>query len=374
MAISRLQTVLTNVFNNIKSIGGRIDGVLVGAVVALLALSVVNLYGVGGIDHSLVSRQAGLSLVAIAVMLVGSFVDYRALRNWTTPVVALYGGALVLVMATLGFDAIRNIRAWIVLGSLQFEPSELMKVALIVVLAKYFSQRHVQSYQIRHVLASGLYAAVPMGIILIQPDLGSAMILGVLWAVILLAVGVDRKHLTALVLLGLVGMGAAWTWGLAPYQKDRILAFIDPYQDPTGYGYHIIQSKVAIGSGGLWGKGIGEGSQAMLGFLPEPYNDFAFASLAEQLGFAGVLLLLSLVVLVVWRIMRIGLNARNNFAKLYCLGVATLIASHAIISAGVNTGLLPITGIPFTFLSYGGSHLMSVALSLSIVQSINRYG
>jgi rod shape determining protein RodA len=365
---------LTNVFNSIRGFRGRIDGILMGAVAALLAVSVLNLYGVGGIDHTLVTRQAGLSLVAVIVILLGSVVDYRALRNWTTPVVVLYGGALVLVVATLGFSAIRNIRAWIVLGSLQFEPSELMKVALIILLAKYFSQRHVHSYQLRHVLASGLYAAIPMVVVLAQPDLGSAMILGVLWAVILLAVGIDRKHLVALVLLGLLGMGAAWMRVLAPYQKDRILAFIDPYQDPTGYGYHIIQSQVAIGSGGLWGKGIGQGTQAMLGFLPEPYNDFAFASLAEQMGFAGVVALWSLVALVVWRVLRAGRNAHNNFARLYCMGVATLIAAHAIISAGVNTGLLPITGIPFTFLSYGGSHLMSVALSLGIVQSIHRYG
>jgi rod shape determining protein RodA len=365
---------LTNVFRSFSRIGGRIDRVLIAAVAALLVLSVLNLYGVGGADHALVGRQVGLSLMALVVMLVGSLVDYRALRNWTTPVVVFYALALALVVATLGFDAIRNIKAWIILGALRFEPSELMKVALIVLLAKYFSQRHVQSYQIRHVLASGVYAAIPTMIVLMQPDLGSAVILIILWAVTLLAVGIDRKHLAGLVVLGLVAAYASWMWALAPYQKDRILAFIDPYQDPTGYGYHIIQSQVAIGSGGMWGKGIGNASQATLGFLPEPYSDFAFASLAEQFGFVGVTALLSLVALVVWRVTRTGRHAHNNFARLYCLGVATLIAAHTIISAGVNTGLLPITGIPFTFLSYGGSHLMSIALSLGLVQSINRYG
>jgi cell division protein FtsW (lipid II flippase) len=161
---------------------------------------------------------------------------------------------------------------------------------------------------------------------------------------------------------------------LAPYQKDRIMAFVDPYKDPSGYGYHIIQSRTAIGSGGLFGVGLGKGSQATLGYLPEPYSDFAFAALTEQFGLAGGAAVTGLMCFIVWRIVRVGSRAGNNFARLFCVGVAAVIAAHAFISASVNIGMLPITGIPFTLLSYGGSHLLSVMVALGIVQSVARHG
>ncbi len=173
---------------------------------------------------------------------------------------------------------------------------------------------------------------------------------------------------------GCVGAYLAWIWALAPYQKDRILAFINPYSDPTGYGYHIIQSQVAIGSGGVWGRGLGSGSQATLGFLPEPYNDFAFAALSEQFGFVGSSIFLISMGVIVWRVLRVGRESSNNFARLLCIGVATIIGAHTVISVSVNAGLMPITGIPLTFLSYGGSHLLSVMIGLGFVQSVHRYG
>ncbi len=352
----------------------RLDLPLLIGVLCMGAISILNLSGIGGADHALVDRQMVLVILGIAVMLVISGTNYRYLKNWSTPVLVLYGISVLLLLSTLWFSQIRNIRAWIVIAGVQFEPSELAKLALVILMAKYFSQKHVHIQQFRHIVASGVYCAIPALIVLAQPDLGSAVIMVIVYAAILLAVGIDRRHLFLLVTLTLLAMYAAWIYGLAPYQKDRILAFIDPYQDPSGYGYHIIQSQAAIGDGGMFGVGLGKGSQATLGFLPEPYNDFAFAALAEQFGLVGIAVVVGLMALIVWRILVIGRSSSNNFARIFCVGIATIMFAHVVISASVNIGLLPITGIPFSLLSYGGSHLLSLMVGLGIVQSIARHG
>lgn len=372
------QTDLRGAF---RAFSRTITGYFAGLDVPLLAgvalmgiIAALNLYGIGGADHTLFRRQVVLAAVGLVVMVLVSLVNYRYLKNHTLPVLVFYGVSFALLASTLFFSEIRNIRAWIQIGGFQFEPSELMKLGVVILMAKYFSARHVHITQFRHVVASGIYCALPAFVVLRQPDLGSAVIIMVVWLVMLMSVGIRMRHLFLLVTVGVVGAYMAWIWALAPYQKERIQAYINPYSDPTGYGYHIIQSEVAIGSGGLWGRGLGRGSQATLGFLPEPYNDFAFAALVEQFGLAGAVVVLGLMVFIIWRVLRIGRNSGNNFARLYCVGVGTVIFSHAAISTAVNTGLLPITGIPFTLLSYGGSHLLTVMVALGFVQSIKRYG
>lgn len=352
----------------------RLDMPLLIGVLLMGAISVLNLYGIGGSDHSLLQRQIVLVVLGIGVMLLISMTNYRYLKNWSTPVLLLYGISVLLLASTLWFSQIRNIRAWIVIGGVQFEPSELAKLALVILLAKYFSQKHVHIRQFRHIIAAGIYCAIPALIVLAQPDLGSAVIMFIVCAAVLLAVGINKRHLFLLVVVALLGAYMAWIYALAPYQKDRILAFVDPYKDPSGYGYHIIQSQAAIGAGGLLGEGLGKGSQATLGFLPEPYNDFAFAALGEQFGLVGITAVLGLMALIVWRVLVIGRTSTSNFARIFCVGVATIIFAHVVISASVNIGLLPITGIPFSLLSYGGSHLLSLMVALGIVQSIARHG
>jgi rod shape determining protein RodA len=365
----------------VRSTRLRLSGILAGldvplliAVILLGALSALNVYGIGGADHTLFDRQIVLVTAGVLTIVLLSMVNYRYLKNWSLPVLLLYGGALILLASTLLFPEIRSIRAWIQIGGLQFEPSELAKLAVVILLAKYFSQRHVHIRQVRHLVISGLYAGVPALIVLAQPDLGSAAIIGIVWLVMLIAVGVNRKHLFLILTAGVVGAYLAWMWALAPYQKERILAFLDPYADPIGYGYHIIQSRVAIGSGGLVGRGLGQGSQATLGFLPEPYNDFAFAAFVEQFGLAGAATVIGLLSFTAWRVLVIGRESNNNFARLFCVGIATVIVAHTTVSASVNIGLLPITGIPMTLLSYGGSHLLSISVALGITQSIKRHG
>lgn len=351
-----------------------IDKPLLFAIMAMGIISAVNLYGIGGADHSLFRRQLVLIVLGLAVMAFASVANYRYLKNYTAPVMVVYIVALSLLASSLVFGAIRNIRAWIIIGGFTFEPSELAKLAFVILMAKYFSQRHVHINQFRHIIVSGIYCAIPTLIILAQPDLGSAVIILIVWAAMLLSVGINKKHLFVLAALGLVLSYVAWIGALAPYQKERVLAFINPYQDPTGYGYHIIQSQVAIGSGHWFGQGLGRGSQSTLGFLPEPYNDFAFAALAEQFGLAGVVVVLGLMGIIVWRILGIGERSTNNFARLFCVGIATVIFAHVFINTAVNIGLLPITGLPFSFLSYGGSHLLSLMVAIGFVQSIHRHG
>jgi rod shape determining protein RodA len=339
----------------------------------LCAAGILNLLGIGMPDPTLAERQAFFVGIGLVLMVLFSFVNWRYLKNWSLPVMVVYGVAVLLLAMTLLFPEVRGIRAWIVLGWFRLEPSELAKLALVILLAKYFSTRHIHIRQFVHVLVSGLYAAIPAAIILAQPDLGSAVILGIVWGVLLISVGISRRHLFGIIAVAVVAGYLSWVYALAPYQQERILAFVDPYQDPAGYGYHIIQSRIAIGSGGLTGRGLGEGSQAQLGFLPEPQHDFAFAAFAEQFGLVGVALLLGTSGFVVLRILRVGQRANSNFPRLFCVGMATIVFAHVVISSGVNLGLLPITGLPFTFLSHGGSHLVAVLIGIGTVQSMHRY-
>ncbi len=363
--------------NTTKAVSGYfsdIDVPLFAGTLFLALVGLVNIAGIVGFDSPLFQKQLAFVGLGLLAMTISSFFNYRYLKNSSIPVLFFYVGVLALLIITLLSPPVRGIRAWISLGSFTFEPSELAKIVMVVLLAKYFSQRHIHINQFRHIIMSGLYTAIPAGIIFIQPDLGSAVIVGLLWFAILMAAGINRKHFFLLVAVALIGLYVGWSFVLRPYQKDRLVSFINPYKDPTGIGYNIIQSKIAIGSGLVWGNGLGGGSQATLGFLPEPHNDFAFAAFVEQFGFAGCLVLLAGLGFLLSRIFFIGQRSPNNFGKLFALGLGIIIGAHTIISAAVNTGLMPITGIPFTFLSYGGSHIISVMLGIGILQSIKRYG
>lgn len=351
-----------------------IDVPLFIVTVALLIFSAVNLFGIGGWSSPFFQRQIFFVLGAVAIMVVASFFDYRTLKNYSSFVLVCYGIGVLLLVVTLFSPSIRGTRAWIPLGEFSLEPSELMKLALIAVMAKYFSQRHIHINQFRHIIISGIYLAIPLGIILLQPDLGSAGVLLLVWGGMLMAAGINKKHFFILAVAAIAVTSLGFLFALKPYQKERLVSFINPYSDPTGIGYNIIQSKIAIGSGFWWGTGLGKGSQTTLGFLPESHNDFVFASVAEQFGLAGIVGALGAIIFLIARILSIGERTDNNFAKLFAVGMSIFIFTHTFVSAGVNMGILPITGIPFSFLSYGGSHLLALMVGIGIVQSIKRYG
>ena len=350
----------------------KFDWALFFIFLALSTIGLISMLGIGDAVKLFFQKQLVFLVVGVFIIFLVSLFDYRIFKNNSFASVVVYILAVVLLFVSLASESVRGINAWIIVGSFRLEPSEFAKLALIVLMAKYFSQKNSEIYKVHHILASGIYMAVPLLLVLKQPDLGSAFIFFVIWLSILLAAGVKRKHLLVILFSAILVMLVAWLVFLEPYQKSRITSFLNPYLDPKGEGYSIIQSKVAIGSGGLWGKGFSHGTQAGLGFLPEAHTDFAFASFAEQFGFAGILAVFSMFVVLLFKISKIGFKAKNNFAKLFSVGLIAFIFSHTVINTGMNLGLLPITGIPLPFLSYGGSFLIALSLGFGLLESIRR--
>lgn len=351
----------------------EVDLPLFATIVAISLFSILNMYGINGFGPFF-TKQIIFVAVGLMVMVLFSFLNYRYLKNYSFLVLFFYFISVALLLLTFYSRSVRGVNAWIVFGQFTFEPAELAKLMLIVLMAKYFSQRHIHINDFRHILISGIYYGVPVLIILAQPDLGSAIIFSLIWISILAIIGISKKHFFLLIILAVIVSYGSWVFVLKPYQKERLLTFVNPTHDPRGSGYNLIQSKIAIGSGYWFGNGLGKGSQTTFGFLPESHNDFVFAAVAEQFGFVGVGLVMSAVLFMVYRILLIGRAVVSNFGKIFSIGVAVFILAHALIGASVNIGLMPITGIPFPFLSYGGSYLISIMSGLGILQSIKRYG
>lgn len=327
-----------------------------------------------GVGSSLAPRQLlWLSIAALAYLALAA-VDARVIRR-TVVVLALYGTAVALLaLLLLVAHPVMGAKAWFTLGPLSFQPADLAKLAIIVLLAKYLSRRHVEIADWRHVIVSGAYVALPALLILVEPDLGNAIIFGTLWLGIMLVSGISKRHVGAIVFIGLVAFAGLWFGGLESYQRARILSFINPAADIQGAGYNAYQSKIAVGSGEVVGKGIGYGTQSKLRFLPEYQTDFIFAAFAEEWGFIGVALLLALYGLLFARLIEIARAAATNFDAFFTLGILLLLAAHVVIHAGINLGLLPVTGTTIPFMSAGGSHLVLEFSALGIVTSLARHG
>ena len=374
MVLKKNSRNIIRIKGNVRNYFREIDVTLIAIVVILSLFSLINMYGLSQADSNYFTKQATYVGIGLALMVLFSFFDYRYLKNYSLPVMSAYIFAIFLLVLTFYSRSIRGVNSWIVLGNYTFEPSELAKLVMIILMAKYFSQRHIHINQLKHLIVSGLYFGIPLGIILVQPDLGSAIILCLIWLGMLIAAGIGKKNLVLLIIIGLIMASIGWSAVLKPYQKERVVAFLNPYDDPLNSDYNLIQSQIAIGSGHIFGKGFANGSQVNLGFLPEPYNDFVFASIAEQFGLFSIVLVLIFILSLISRIIDIGRRTSSNFGKLFSVGLAIFIFSHTLVGAGVNIGIMPITGLPFPFLSYGGSNYISLMIGLGIVQSIKRYG
>ena len=348
----------------------KFDWTLLGIVAAIVVLGIATFWGIGAKSSDFVQRQVIFLLLGIAVMIAVSFFDYRIFKNFSSASIAIYLVATILLFFALASREIRGVSSWIIFKNITFEPSELAKLAVLILLAKYFSQKHVEIYRTPHILASGLYVLLPAALTLFQPDLGSAIVFVSLWIAMLLLAGIKRKHLLVILMAGVVLSSLAWFFVFKPYQKDRITSFINPYLDPRGSGYNVLQSRITLGSGQLLGTVFGKQRASSLVLVPEPFNDFAFSTFARKFGFAGVIILFSLLLAFMFRVGSIATRTDNNFAKLFSLGFLVIVFTHIFINAGMNLGILPITGIPFSFLSYGGSHLTTLMLGLGIIQSI----
>lgn len=338
---------------------------------ALVGILTMSTFGQGA---SLAPRQVLWLAVSLGVYALLAAADMRFLRR--TPIIVTAYAVSILLLAGLLLVAhpILGARAWFSVGPVSFQPADLAKLSLIMLLAKYLSRRHVEIGDWRHILVSGAYAFFPTILILFEPDLGNAIIFGTLWLGMMLVSGVSKKHLGAIALLALVTGAALWFGGLKPYQRERIVSFVNPASDLHGAGYNAYQAKIAVGSGEWFGKGIGYGTQSKLRFLPEYQTDFIFAAFAEEWGFAGVLILLALYAVLFARLAAIARVAATNFDAFFTLGVLILFSAHVAIHAGISLGLLPVTGTTIPFMSSGGSHLVLEFASLGIVASLARHG
>ena len=249
-----------------------------------------------------------------------------------------------------------------------------MKLILVLVLAKYFSRRHVEIRDIKHIFISGFYALIPLMLVLLQPDFGSAMIILSIWLGMVLVSGISKLHLFLVFTSAVLIFISLLFFVFAPYQKARIYNFINPLADIHKTGYNVFQSTIAVGSGQIVGKGLGFGTQSRLKFLPVPQSDFIFAAYAEEWGFVGSFLVLVLYGLVIWRILYTASLGASNFEILFGMGIAIFFMSHIFINIGMNLGIMPVTGIPLPFMSYGGSHLVTEFMGLGILMSMRKYG
>lgn len=423
----------------------RIDYVLVSAVMAVIIIGILMIYSAGfdpidRTNNGLYKRQIVWFIVGFILMLIMTFVRYKSLGDYC---LYIYFFILALVIVTTFFGTpIRNTRAWLTFGYFSIQPSEFMKLAVVIVLAKYLELRERDIHHLRELLVPTAATAVPVLFILMQPDFGTAMVfIPVLFAMLFIG-GADASHLIAVISIAAIALifpmvltYREWVAAqdesiivsffkdysllfsvagflmvvaiamyvlhffmikkifrkiyipsvvvslglffsvfimrfLKDYQKKRILVFLNPDLDPHGSGYNVIQSKIAIGSGGFFGKGFLNGSQAQLGFLPEKSSDFIFPVIAEEWGFLGAVVILGLLCLIVMRGAQIALEAKDKFGALLAAGISSIFFFHILINVGMVLGIMPVTGLPLSFVSYGGSNLLVGMISIGILINI----
>lgn len=423
----------------------RFDFILVIAVILIVAIGVITIYSAGfdpimGTNSNMYRKQLLWFLIGFVLMVGMTFVDYRILGDYS---LHIYGVMLIVLILTTYFGKpIRNTRAWIYLGPFSIQPSEFMKLALVLILAKYLELRERDIKHFRELLIPSVLAVLPVIFIVQQPDFGTAMIFVPLLFAMLFMAGADISQLLSITLIAVISLvvpmfityrewayqesssvlidffsggnalymvsgilfviGAGtymirvfrgskflrWLYTpslvislsllfsviiqryLKDYQKKRILVFLNPNLDPHGSGYNVIQAKIAIGSGGLLGKGFLKGTQTQLGFLPEKVSDFIYAVVAEEWGFIGAAFLIFLLFVVIYRGLRISFDASDKFGAILASGITSIFFFHVMINVGMAIGIMPVTGLPLCFISYGGSNLMMSMIGIGILISI----
>lgn len=355
-----------------NKVSSSIDWLLVIFMVPVLCAGLITMNSFVG-ESALFNHQLIWIGISFAFLFLFSFVDFRFLKR-TDILVTLFiiFSSLLVLLFFIGHSA-GGAQSWFSFGGFSFQPSDTMKLIVILMLAKYFSRRHIEIGNFKHIFISGIYAFIPFILVLAQPDFGSAIIIFLIWFGMTLVSGISKKHL--LIVVGAVLISFVFLWGFvfAPYQKARIINFVQPLSDIHGSGYNVYQSTIAVGSGQLTGKGVGFGTQSRLKFLPEYETDFIFAAFSEEWGFVGVVILFILFGLIVWRILHLALLGTTNFEILYGLGLAIYFMAHFIINIGMNLGIMPVTGITLPFMSYGGSHLLTEFMGLGILMGMSRY-
>lgn len=350
----------------------KIDWLLLAFIVPVLAAGLITMKSFSG-ETNLFVRQLIWIGVSLGAFFGLSLIDFRFLKRTDVLVTLfLFFCGLLILLFGIGHVA-KGAQSWFKLGGFSFQPADLMKLVVIVLLAKYFSRRHVEIANIKHILISGIYALVPFVLVLIQPDFGSAMVIFLAWFGMILVSGISKKHLLMVFIIGSLCFAGLWGFVFKEYQKARIMTFVDPASDIHGSGYNVNQSMIAVGSGQIFGKSVGYGTQSRSNFLPESETDFVFAAFAEEWGFVGSITLFIFFGLIIWRILANAMLGASNFEMLYGMGVAILFMAHILVNIGMNIGVMPVTGIPLPFMSYGGSHLLTEFIALGILMGMRRY-
>lgn len=349
-----------------------VDWALLIAVLSIAVLGLVTMHSFSEED-AFFSRQLLLLSISISVFIFISTFDFRFLRR-TGVVISLFLAISAVLTALLVAGTVTHgVQRWLEIGPFSIQVSEFAKLVIIILLAKYFTKRHIDIQSPRHIFISGAYTAIFFLLVFFQPDLGSAVIIGAIWLGMVIVSGISLRHLALVFAMGALVFSGMWFVAMEDYQKDRVLSFLQPYADVEGGGYHVRQSTIAIGSGEIFGKGVGYGTQSQLRFLPEHQTDFIFAAYAEEWGFIGVTLLFFLYGIIIWRLLANAKRGETNFEALFGIGVSILFITHIAVHVGANVGILPVTGTTLPFMSFGGSHVFVSFLALGILMSMRRY-
>jgi rod shape determining protein RodA len=315
------------------------------------------------------SRGLMWAVIAVVVFVLATVFDYHWLKTLAWPIYGLQLGLLILTLA-IG-TGVGSTSRWVTFGPLTFQFSEIAKILMIVVLASYLASRRGHLDSLASVLGACFLVAPPLVLVMLQPDLGTSLVFGAILAGMLWMSGASLRWLAVFAAGAVAMVPIAWTYLLRDYQKERLAAFLDASPDIQKAGFQLYQAQIAVGSGGLVGKGLTNGTQTQGDFLPVQATDFVFATLAEELGFIGAVVLFVLFILLLWRVLVAGWRSRDPFGTLFAAGVGSMILFQIIVNVGMVLGIMPITGIPLPFVSHGGASLVSMAAGLGVLQSIN---
>ncbi len=352
----------------------RIDFTLLFASVAIIIYSLIIISSATHVNTPsddrfwYLQRQGLFAAVDFIIAILFVNFDYRGLQQYGQK---LYIFNLIMLLAVMLFGhAALGAQRWIQLGPVSIQPSEFSKLIMIVCLAALLEDRLGKLNTLRDLIPIGLYVGLPFILVLKQPDLGTSLVFMAIFFGMVIACGIRWRLLIGIILAGIASTPILWHF-MKDYQKMRIMVFLDPNVDPLGSGYHIIQSKIAIGSGMLFGKGLFEGTQSQLNFLPENHTDFIFSVVGEELGFVGAAVLLLLYLIVLWRGIQIAKHSADVFGRLLAVGITSMLAFHVLVNVGMTTGIMPVTGIPLPLMSYGVSSLTTNILAIAILMNIH---
>lgn len=365
-----------SLFNFFKFMLGKIlklDWILIAATLLLLGIGLLALYSISVSQNNLsggmtfFGRQVVAFVIGIVIMLVLSVVDYHYFRSHSK--IIYFAMLIMLLIVLVKGSLVRGTTGWISIGFFNFQPVEIAKILLIISLASFITKSKAMLSEFSRLVASFVLAGAVIALVLLQPDFGSALVLVAILVTMIFLSGIEWKYLATMFVLGIVSLVMIW-FLLADYQKNRIINFVNPENDPRGSGYNVIQSMVAVGSGGLKGKGLGHGSQSQLNFLPENHTDFIFAVIVEEFGVLGAGVIMLLLLVIFYRLKKIAELAMDNFGYLIVAGAMAMFFVQVVVNVGMNIGVMPVTGIPLIFLSYGGSSLISSFMAIGIINNV----